>query len=320
MKIIDEKVKRMTKKKIVLGSRASELALKQTYWVIERLKEKFPQYEYEVVKIKTIGDKILDKTLDKIGGKGLFVKEIEAALLNGHIDLAVHSMKDVPTEMVEDLIIGAITDREDTRDILISKNDLSLEALPKGAKIGTSSLRRAAQLLYYRPDFVIEPIRGNIKTRMEKIETMNLDGVILAAAGIMRMGWQNQISEFISEEVCTPAVGQGALGIQIRKNDPFIKSIVRTLNNSSIEYAVKAERSFMRTLNGGCHVPIGAYAELKEDHIFMTTVIASPDGKEIIKLQDSCEKDECEALGEKMAKLSLEKGGDIILKNIEVGD
>ncbi|QXM05659.1 hydroxymethylbilane synthase [Crassaminicella indica] len=310
----------MVKKKIIIGSRASELALKQTYWVIDRLKEKFPQYEYEVVKIKTIGDKILEKTLNKIGGKGLFVKEIEAALLKNEIDLAVHSMKDVPTVMADDLIIGAITDREDPRDILISKNGLPLEKLPQGARIGTSSLRRAAQLLYYRPDFVIEPIRGNIRTRMKKIESMNLDGVILASAGLMRMGWKSEISEFISERICIPAVGQGALGIQIRKNDTFIGGIVKELNNSSVEIAVKAERSFMRTLNGGCHVPIGAYAKLKEDKICMTTVIASPDGKKLITLEDSCYKDQYELLGIKMAKLSLQKGGDEILKNIEAGD
>ncbi|QEK13594.1 hydroxymethylbilane synthase [Crassaminicella thermophila] len=308
------------KKKVVVGSRASDLALNQTYWVIDRLRENFPQFTYEVVKIRTIGDKILDKTLNKIGGKGLFVKEIEAALLNNEIDMAVHSMKDVPTEMVNDLMIGAITDREDVRDVLISKDGLGLESLRIGARIGTSSLRRAAQLLSYRPDFVIEPIRGNIATRMNKIETMDLDGVILAAAGILRMGWKDKISEYISNNICTPAVGQGALGIQIRKDDDFMKSIVKKLNNSDVEIAVKAERSFMKTLNGGCHVPIGAYAQTQGDRIFMTTVIASPDGKDLIKLQDVCEKENFEALGVKMAKESLKNGGEKILKNIEVGD
>ncbi|TCO79488.1 hydroxymethylbilane synthase [Marinisporobacter balticus] len=310
----------MTKKKIIVGSRASDLALNQTYWVIDRLKEKFPHFEYKVVKIKTIGDKILDRTLDKIGGKGLFVKEIEAALLNHEIDLAVHSMKDVPTEMVEDLSIGAITDREDVRDVLISKDGKALADLKKGAKIGTSSLRRAAQILAFRSDFVIEPIRGNIKTRIEKIESMNLDGIILAAAGILRMGWGEQISEYIDPLICTPAVGQGALGIQIRKEDTFIASIVKELNNEDVETTVKAERSFMNTLNGGCHVPIGAYARVKGDTILMTSVIASPNGTNVIKLQDTCDREEGEQLGIKMAKISLEKGGDEILKNIEVGE
>lgn len=310
----------MENKKIIIGSRASDLALKQTYCVMERLKEKFSEFEYEVVKIKTIGDKILDKTLDKIGGKGLFVKEIEEALLNHEIDLAVHSMKDVPTEMVDDLVIGAITAREDVRDVLISKDGKGLQDLRIGAKIGTSSLRRAAQILAFRPDFVIEPIRGNIKTRITKIETMNLDGIILAAAGILRMGWGEQISEYIDSNICTPAVGQGALGIQIRKNDSFIKSIINELNNEAVETTIKAERSFMNTLNGGCHVPIGAYARLKENSIFMTTVIASPDGKNVIKLQDKCNKEDAEKLGIKMAELSLKKGGYEILKNIEVGE
>lgn len=310
----------MTKTKIKVGSRASSLALVQTNWVINELKKFFPAYEYEIIEIKTIGDKILDKTLDKIGGKGLFVKEIEAALLEKKIDLAVHSMKDVPTEMVDDLMIGAITKREDVRDILISKNNIELDQLSKNARIGTSSLRRAAQLLNYRPDLMIEPIRGNIQTRMKKIETMNLDGVILAAAGINRMGWNNKISQHIHNDICTPAVGQGALGIQIRTNDSLIQSMIGKLNDSVTEYAVKAERSFMRELKGGCHTPIGAYGYVENDRLYMNAIISTTDGKQIIRLKDDCKLEDCEKMGIKMAREGLNKGGKEILENIERND
>lgn len=310
----------MNKKKILVGSRASDLALVQTYWVIDRLKEKFPELDYEVVKIKTIGDKILDKTLHKIGGKGLFVKEIESALLQEEIDMAVHSMKDVPTEMIDDLMIGAITDREDIRDVLISRDGIKLEDLPQGAKIGTSSLRRAAQLLAYRPDLMIEPIRGNIATRLKKMETLHLDGVILAAAGVIRMGWKDKISQYISTRLCTPAVGQGALGIQIRSKDPFVRSIVKALNNPHVEIAIKAERSFMRELKGGCHVPIGAYSCMEGEKLLMDAVIASPDGEKVIRLRDACRKEDYEQLGIRMAREGLKQGGRAILDNIEAGD
>ncbi|MEW9122171.1 MAG: hydroxymethylbilane synthase [Thermotaleaceae bacterium] len=310
----------MERKTVIVGSRASELALTQTNWVIMQLKEKFPEISFEVVKIKTIGDKILDKTLDKIGGKGLFVKEIEGALLQKEIDMAVHSMKDVPTEMTPELMIGAVTNREDVRDVLISKDALKLKDLPIGAKIGTSSLRRAAQLLSFRPDLRIEPIRGNIATRMRKIEELGLDGVILAAAGIIRMGWEDRITEYISTEICTPAVGQGALGIQIRSEDAFIENIIKVLNNSKIAAAVGAERSFMAELKGGCHVPIGAYAICIDEEVQMETVVASPDGKEIVRRNGKAAIAAYEKLGMDLAKQSLEKGAEGILKNIEAGE
>ena len=309
------------KEKIIIGSRASELALVQTHWVIQRLKEKFPELVFEIVEIKTIGDKILDKTLNKIGGKGLFVKEIETALIQGEIDIAVHSMKDVPTEMPEQLIIGAITDREDVRDILIAREGLSIDELPKGARIGTSSLRRAAQLLAYRPDLRIEPIRGNIATRISKIQQLGLDGVVLAAAGILRLGWGEQITQYLPKEICIPAVGQGALGIQIRKEDTFIQSMVQELNNPSTALCIEAERSFMRTLKGGCHVPIGAYAYMNEEGIMMETIIAAPDGSRSIRLKEHTTNiQETTHLGINMANKSLNMGGKSILENIEVGE
>ncbi|MBS3994888.1 MAG: hydroxymethylbilane synthase [Alkaliphilus sp.] len=305
---------------IKVGSRASALALIQTRWVIDQLKDKFPQHTYEITEIKTMGDKILDKALNKIGDKGLFVKEIEAALVGEDIDFAVHSMKDVPTEMVEKLTIGAITHREDPRDVLISREGLSLQKLPRGAKLGTSSLRRASQLLAFRPDFIIEPIRGNVATRVGKMEELGLDGVILAAAGIIRLGWAYKITEYISDRICVPAVGQGALGIQIRKNDAFMKDLVDLLNNEDVELAVKAERTFMRELKGGCHIPFGAYAYIDEDKLIMKTVLASPDGNKIITLSDEDEKKQWERLGRKMAEVTLNRGGKEILKQLRIGD
>ncbi|PAB60783.1 hydroxymethylbilane synthase [Anaeromicrobium sediminis] len=305
---------------IKVGSRCSELALKQTHIVIGVLKEHFPEYEYEIVEIKTIGDKILDKTLDKIGGKGLFVKEIESALLNKEIDLAVHSMKDVPTVMVEGLKIGAITKREDVRDVFIGKNNLKIEELKSGAKVGTSSLRRKAQLLAYRNDLDIVPIRGNIRTRIGKIEEMDLDGIILAAAGIHRMDWNEKINDYISEDICTPAVGQGALGIQIRENDPLMDGIISVLNHRETEYTIKAERSFMRVLEGGCHVPMGAFCEIKDGMLSMIAVVASLDGKEIIRLGQSADLEEYTKLGESLAKEALDKGARHILDKIEGND
>ncbi|MCT4593253.1 MAG: hydroxymethylbilane synthase [Anaeromicrobium sp.] len=305
---------------IKVGSRCSELALKQTHIVIGILKEHFPEYEYEIVEIKTIGDKILDKTLDKIGGKGLFVKEIESALLNKEIDLAVHSMKDVPTVMVEGLKIGAITKREDVRDVFIGKNNLKIEELKSGAKVGTSSLRRKAQLLAYRNDLDIVPIRGNIRTRIGKIDEMDLDGIILAAAGIHRMDWNEKINGYINENICTPAVGQGALGIQIREKDPLMDKIIGVLNHGETEYAIKAERSFMRVLEGGCHVPMGAFCEIKDNMLNMIAVVASLDGKEVIRLERRANLEEYTKLGEDLAKEALDKGARHILDKIEGND
>lgn len=310
----------MRKDKIIVGSRASALALMQTHWVIEGLKKKFPHLQFEVVEIKTIGDKILDKTLNKIGGKGLFVKEIETALLQHEIDMAVHSMKDVPTEMTEKLMIGAITDREDIRDVFISNNGGGLAALPEGAKIGTSSLRRAAQLLAFRPDLVIEPIRGNIATRIEKMKQLHLDGIILAAAGMLRMGWEDRITEYISTDICIPAVGQGALGIQVRREDEDLAAIVKEINNPAVEICIKAERSFMRELKGGCHVPMGAYARMEGDKLMMETVVSSPDGRNQIRLKKTWEPREGEQLGIHLARESLDRGAREILRKIEAGE
>lgn len=310
----------MSKKEIIIGSRASKLALIQTNIVIKELEKYYPEIVFKVKEIKTIGDKILDKTLNKIGGKGLFVKEIEAALLKGEIDIAVHSMKDVPSKFPENLEISAITKREDVRDVLITKEGKSFFDLKEGAIIGTSSLRRGAQLKGLRKDINIVPIRGNVQTRIRKIEEMNLDGVILAAAGLIRSGLEDKISEFFNENDVIPAVGQGALGIETRKDDEFIKEVVSKINDKDTEVAIRAERMFMKILNGGCHVPIGAYAFIEDGKLKMEGVVAAIDGKEIIKASGEEELENHEKLGKDIAIEVLAKGGKEILKALEGGE
>ncbi|MCT4562997.1 MAG: hydroxymethylbilane synthase [Maledivibacter sp.] len=310
----------MAKKEIIIGSRASKLALTQTNIVINELKKHYPQIDFKIKEIKTIGDKILDKTLDKIGGKGLFVKEIEAALLKGDIDIAVHSMKDVPSEFPENLEISAITKREDARDVLITKENNCFYELKEGAVIGTSSLRRGAQLRGLRADVKIVPVRGNVQTRINKIDEMNLDGVILAAAGLNRLGLEDSISGAFDTHEIVPAVGQGALGIETRKNDFFIKDVVSKINHKHTAITINAERTFMRILNGGCHVPIGAYAFIEGEKLKMIGLVAEIDGSKVIKVSGEDEIENYMALGEKIAKEVLAKGGKEILNSLEDGE
>ncbi|MBZ4646439.1 MAG: hydroxymethylbilane synthase [Petroclostridium sp.] len=256
------------KNKLVIGSRGSELALKQTEWVITKLKENFPEMEYQIKVIKTKGDRILDVTLNKIGGKGLFVKEIEQELLQGSIDMAVHSMKDVPTEIPDELEIGAVSQREDPRDVLVSREGRDLYSLPAGAVVGTSSLRRQVQILRLRPDLNIVPLRGNILTRLNKVKT-EFDAIVLAAAGLKRAGLEANITQYFAPTEFVPAVGQGILGIEIRKNDNISQEILKCLHNPQAFTCIQAERAFLTRLNGGCHVPIGAYAWMEGEKLKM---------------------------------------------------
>lgn len=248
---------------IKVGSRDSKLALIQTDIVISEIKKGFPENQYEVIKIKTKGDKILDTTLDKVGGKGLFVKEIEEALLLGHIDLAVHSMKDMSYELPDGLDISGITLREDPRDVFISFRGNGFMSLKKGAAVGTSSLRRASQLKALRSDIEICPMRGNVLTRIKKMEDLRLDGIVLAAAGILRLGLGNLITHYFSVEDVVPAVGQGALAIETRHGDSEISAMVLAAHHKETAITVKAERSFMKTLGGSCQIPLGAYAKIQ---------------------------------------------------------
>ncbi|MBN3525641.1 hydroxymethylbilane synthase [Paenibacillus apiarius] len=302
---------------IIVGTRQSALALTQTGHVIAALedicaKENLP-LRFEIRKIVTKGDRILDVTLSKVGGKGLFVKEIEQALLDKEIDMAVHSMKDMPWEQPEGLMVGAIPKREDPRDCLIMKSGQTLDDLPPGAKVGTSSLRRSCQLQAYRPDLRIEPLRGNIDTRLKKLETEGFDAIVLAAAGLHRMGWQDRITSYLPEERSVPAVGQGALGIECRQSDEEVRALLERYHDADTDRTVRAERAFLGRLNGGCQVPIGAYATNvgRCGAIQLTGLVGSAENGEIIK--ETMEGDHPEALGTAVAQRLLDRGADRML-------
>ncbi len=301
---------------IRIGTRSSKLALWQANWVKERVERRFLQVRCEIVKIKTTGDKIRDVALSKVGGKGLFVKEMEEALLDRRIDLAVHSMKDVPTQLCESLHIAAITEREDPRDVMISSRWKAFKELPKGARVGTSSLRRQAQLLHVRPDLKMEILRGNLDTRLRKLGSEGLDAIIVAASGVIRMGEEDRITEYLDLELCLPAIGQGTFGLECRKEDHEINGILRPLNEPNISRAVRAERTFLERLEGGCQVPIAGYGEIKGGALFLKGLIASIDGKRLIKSETVGDPDEPEELGEKVARKLLDSGGEAILKEI----
>lgn len=271
-------------RKIVIGSRKSNLALTQTDWVIDRLSKLNLPYEFEVKKIVTKGDRILDVTLSKVGGKGLFVKEIEQALEDKEIDLAVHSMKDVPSVLQDKFTLAAITEREDPRDAFISNNDIRLADLPAGSIVGTSSLRRSAQILAARPDLEVKWIRGNVETRLRKLKEENFDAIILAVAGIKRLGFPDDlITEYLDPELCVPAVGQGALGLECRADDQDLIDLLKHIQDDHTARTVTAERTFLHKMEGGCQVPIAGYAVTEGDQISLTALVGSPDGKVLIK-------------------------------------
>lgn len=306
---------------IVVGTRQSKLAMTQTGQVVRQLetllRSKGMEFRFELKPIQTRGDRILDVTLSKVGGKGLFVKEIEQALIEGQIDMAVHSMKDMPTELPEGLVIGAIPKREDPRDCLIAREGTRLDKLPAGARIGTSSLRRAAQLLSLRPDIRIEPIRGNIDTRLRKMDETKLDGIVLASAGLQRMGWQGLVTEFLDTHRMVPAVGQGALAVECRADDRLLLDLLGQLHHGKTGLAVSAERAFLAELQGGCQVPIGAYAEVSEPQdasepaITLTGMVASPDGRRL--LRQTVSGPDPVLLGRRLARTLLEQGADRLL-------
>ncbi|QYK68941.1 MULTISPECIES: hydroxymethylbilane synthase [Paenibacillus] len=303
---------------IVVGSRQSALALTQTGHVIEDLNALCAEHgmdlQFVVKKILTKGDRILDVTLSKVGGKGLFVKEIEQAMLAGEIDMAVHSMKDMPSELPEGLVNGAVPRREDPRDCLITLGAKSLEDLPQGAKVGTSSLRRASQIKSMRPDLQLEPVRGNIDSRLKKLETEGFDAIILAAAGLHRMGWKERITSYIPEEDCLPAVGQGALGIECRASDEELLALLRLYNDRDTSATVAAERTFLGVLNGGCQVPIGAHAVWAGEEISLTGMVGSPDGEVILK--ETLQGNDPQKLGEAVAASLIAKGAEQILAQV----
>jgi hydroxymethylbilane synthase len=304
-------------RKIIVGSRRSKLALTQTNWVIQQLKNLGAPFEFEVKEIVTKGDKILDVTLSKVGGKGLFVKEIEQAMLDKEIDMAVHSMKDMPAVLPEGLVIGSIPEREDHRDVLISNGHVPFNELKPGSVIGTSSLRRSAQLLAQRPDLEMKWIRGNIDTRISKLETDDYDGIILAAAGLKRMGWASDVvTEFIDPEICVPAVGQGALSIECRGDDTELLELLEKFTSAETNATVRAERSFLHKMEGGCQVPIAGYAHINDkEEIVLTALVGSPDGKTIFK--EKVTGTNPEELGELAAEKLISQGAKELIDKVK---
>ncbi|MBU5336112.1 hydroxymethylbilane synthase [Intestinibacter bartlettii] len=294
--------------KLVVGTRGSNLALVQTNWVVEQLKKANPGVEFEIKIIKTKGDLIKDLPLDKIGDKGLFVKEIEKSLLEGEIDMAVHSMKDMPSYLPEGLKFASSPKREDPRDALIFKEGYkSIDDLPKGARIGTGSKRRKYQLLKHRPDLEIVPIRGNIETRIRKIETENLDGVVLAASGLKRAGLDNKIDYYIPTDIMLPAPAQGILALEIRENDKETENIINSIKDDTTKIQIDAERGFLIGVNGSCHIPMGAYCEIEGEKITLTGLYGDGEGKKIVIQSQEGTLADASTIGYELAKSVLKE-------------
>ena len=327
---------------LVIGTRGSRLAVWQAEHVASRLRAAFPTIALRLERIRTMGDKILDVPLAQVGGKALFVKEIEEALLAGQVDLAVHSMKDVPTDLPPGLTIAAIPRREDAADVLISRRGARLADLPRGARVGTSSLRRQAQLLHIRPDLAIVSLRGNLDTRIRKLSDEGLDAIVLAAAGVARLGLAHVVTEVLSPEVFLPAIGQGALGIEVREpggenrepraenrepratsHEPRVESraarvaeMVKALDDRETHVAVRAERAMLKRLGGGCQVPIAAWATVEADAILLRGLIAATDGVTVIRGEARGTVGEPETVGRDLAEDLLQRGGQAVLETI----
>lgn len=301
-------------KPLVIATRKSPLALWQASFVARAL-ESFGR-KVELLPLVTQGDRILDAPLSRVGGKGLFVKEIEEALLGGRADLAVHSLKDVPTKLPDGLVLGAILEREDPRDALCAPAHRTLESLPAGARVGTSSLRRRAQLLALRPDLRVVEIRGNVGTRMSKLEG-EVDAVILAAAGLRRLGLEDRITEVIAPEALLPAVGQGALAVEIREGDDETAALVRRLEHADTRDAVRAERALLARLEGGCQIPLAAHAEVEGDRLRLRARVGRVDGSLLLEAEGEGTRAEAEAIGVRAAEELLARGADEILASLE---
>jgi hydroxymethylbilane synthase len=295
---------------LVIASRGSQLALWQARWVQAQLAASGCETRIEI--IKTTGDKITDVPLAKVGTKGLFTKEIEEALLDGRADLAVHSLKDLPTELPDGLVLAAVPPREDPRDAIVGKR---LADLPVGAKVGTSSLRRSAQLRKLRPDLAVESVRGNLDTRLRKLDEGQYDAILLAAAGLKRLGWGDRIAEILDPAVMCSAVGQGALAIETRRDGAGFEA-ARRLDHAATHSAVLAERGVLGALGGGCQVPIGAYARIENGRLFLLGVVASPDGSEVIRNETEGAVKDAADLGRALGRELLDKGGRRILEAV----
>ena len=301
---------------IRLGTRGSPLALAQTRWVMGRLTAYYPDYHFEPVIIKTTGDKLKDVPLAQVGGKGLFIKEIEEALLAGEVEMAVHSLKDMPAELPAGCVLAAVPVREDWRDALISRRYGSLAEIPAGGRIGTGSLRRRVQILHRRPDVEVVHLRGNVDTRLRKMETQGLDAIILAAAGLNRLGLKHLPCTFLPAAEMLPAVSQGALGLEVRADDEEMRRLLRVLDDPPSRVAVTAERAFLSRLEGGCLVPVAALGIVADSQVTLEGMISDLDGRRLLRERLSGAAVEAEAIGRRLADRLLEKGGREILAQI----
>ena len=301
---------------LIVGTRGSQLALWQAEWVQRQLKQIAPDLSVVLKRIQTSGDKIQDVPLAKVGGKGLFVKEIEEALLRKDIDLAVHSMKDLPAVLPAGLLIICVPEREDPRDALLARDKKKLDALPLGARVGTSSLRRQAQLLHVRPDLQIKMLRGNVDTRLRKLQENHFDAIVLAASGLKRLGWEEHITECLPVDVSLPAIGQGALGIEGREDDGFVRNLVSRLEHQQTRVTVTAERALLKRLEGGCQVPIAGHAVLQGESLTLDGLVISLDGKQYVRYSLSGSMSEAESIGRKVAEGLLDRGAQPILQEI----
>lgn len=305
---------------IRIGTRGSQLALWQARHVKDLITDAFPDIHVSITVIKTTGDRITDRPLAQVGGKGLFVKEIESALLAHDIDLAVHSMKDMPGELPAGLTIGAVPCRENPFDVLISRNGQMLSDYPPGTVVGTSSLRRGSQLRHLRPDLVIRSIRGNLDTRLRKLMAKEFDAIVLAAAGLLRLGQADKITQYLDDTVMVPAVGQGALCIETRRDDAKTARIQEKLDHAPTRICVAGERAFLRQIEGSCHIPVACHAKMIQDQVQLTAVVASEDGRQLIREQTVSPATDVVARGRDLARTVLEKGGRQILEAIETHD
>jgi len=303
-------------KQIRIGSRGSQLALWQARHVQSELEKRHPGLSVTITKIKTTGDKILDVPLSQVGGKGLFVKEIEEALLENEVDIAVHSMKDMPADLPDGLCIAVVPKREDPRDVLISGDGSGFSHLPHGAHVGTSSLRRISQLLNQRPDLRISPLRGNLDTRLKKLDNGAFDAIVVAAAGIRRLGWEERITEYLPITISLPAVGQGALCIECRKGDTATLERINGMDHPETRLCVRAERAFLKRLEGGCQVPIGAYAAIVQGVLEIEGLVASVDGGRMVREKRTAGVDNPEEVGVSLAESLLAQGGEEILREV----
>jgi hydroxymethylbilane synthase len=299
-----------------IATRKSPLALWQANYVSDMLRQHHPDLKVELVTMVTQGDKILDTPLAKVGGKGLFVKELEVGILEGRADIAVHSMKDVPVDFPPGLHLAVICEREDPRDAFVSNNFKTLEDLPQGARLGTSSLRRQAQISALRPDLKIIDLRGNVNTRLKKLDDGEYDAIILAAAGLKRLKFDDRITQFIGTDVCLPAIGQGAVGIECRSDDARIHNFIAPLNDNKTQIRLTAERAMNERLQGGCQVPIAGYAEFEKGLIMMRGLVGQVDGKKIIRGDIAGPAENAEELGIVLAEDLLSRGADKILKEL----